>query len=231
MRLSVRFSTSVIAVAAIALCAGIRAQAQVAPAQTTGNGTYIAVDPLAGVHYDNRYEISGNIAYGHIKAGPNLRQGANLGGFDGSGTYWLNSRWGVQGSVRGYYGTSGVVPNTYDIKGPFVSETFFMAGPEYLGPHNKHGAIELYGMVGGVRGSFSSALHDQNHQPVAPGLLGLYNDQTTLGGAFGGHIDLNRSARWVFRITPDCLLTTYGSSVQTQFGLSVGVNYKFAKKR
>ena len=63
--------------------------------------------------------------------------------------------------------------------------------------------------------------------------------EVTLGfaGAFGGHIDLNRSAHWVFRVTPDALMTTYdpGSSAYTHtqwnFGISVGMQYKFNGKR
>jgi hypothetical protein len=59
---------------------------------------------------------------------------------------------------------------------------------------------------------------------------------------FGGHFDLNRSSRWVFRVTPDALFTRYSFNYATvpattsprsnwNFGLSVGVEYKFKKKR
>jgi hypothetical protein len=51
-------------------------------------------------------------------------------------------------------------------------------------------------------------------------------------------MDLNRSARWVFRITPDAVLTRYGINYGTKitqndvnFALSVGVQYKFHRKR
>ena len=61
----------------------------------TGNGTYIAIDPLAGVRYDNRYDVSLGMAYDHMKAGPNLLQGSNLGGLDLSGSYWLQQALGA----------------------------------------------------------------------------------------------------------------------------------------
>ena len=70
------------------------AQAQSTASPTTGNGTYIAIDPLAGVHYDNRYDVSLGMAYDHMKAGPNLLQGSNLGGLDLSGSYWLQQALG-----------------------------------------------------------------------------------------------------------------------------------------
>ena len=69
MRISVRFSAALAAVAVLALSSGTRAQAQSTASPTAGNGTYVASDPLAGVRYDNRYDVSLGMAYGHMKAG------------------------------------------------------------------------------------------------------------------------------------------------------------------
>jgi hypothetical protein len=198
------------------------------------NGTYISSDPLANVKYDNRWDVSLGMAYAHIHAGPNLREGANLGGIDLSGTYWLTKRWGVEGSGRGYLGTSGTAPNSDNLSGLFVSQYMFMAGPEYLGPHNKHGAIILHALVGGAYGDFNTDLRNNKVGPSGP--AAFYDNQVAMGGAFGGHIDLNRSPNWVFRVTPDALLTTYDgtsqySHTQWNFGISAGVQYKFKKKR
>ena len=79
MPFSVRFSVSLAVTAVLALSFATRVQAQSTAAPTAGNGTYIASDPLAGVRYDNRYDVSLGMAYRHIKAGPNVLQGANLG--------------------------------------------------------------------------------------------------------------------------------------------------------
>jgi hypothetical protein len=249
MRLPVRFSASIVAVAVLALCAGARTEAQdttgqssssqslppqSTPDQTSLNGTYIAIDPLALVRYDNRFDISLGMAYDHMKAGPNLLQGSNLGGLDLSGTMWLSKHWGAEASGRGYLGTSGAAPNApNNIKGPFVQEYFFTAGPEWLGPHNKHGALIAHVLVGGVDGMFEKDLLGQS-----PSVVGFYNNQLALAGIVGGHIDLNRSARWVFRITPDAVITRYGinygnkiTQTDVNFAISVGLEYKFKKKR
>ena len=207
-------------------------QAQTQPA-TTANGTYIAIDPLAGVKYDNRWDVSVGLAYGHIHAGPNLREGADLGGIDVSGSYWLTKHFGLEASGRGYLGTSGTAPNSDSLNGLFVSQYMFLGGIEYLGPHNKHIALIPHALVGGAYGDFNSDLRGNTPGPSGP--AAFYDNQMALGGAFGGHIDLNRSANWVFRITPDALLTGYdGNSyphTQWNFGISVGVQYKFKKKR
>ncbi len=241
MRLHVSFSISLAAVAALALSSGTRALAQSTASPTAGNGTYVATDPLANVRYDNRYDLSLGMAYGHIHAGPNALQGANLGGLDLSGSYWFSKHWAVEASGRSYMGTSGVAKvggtNTGQnlVRGPFVSQYLFLGGPEWLGPHNKHGALIAHALVGGAH-------FDSHDYPLTPPDVGFYNNQTALAAVFGGHIDLNRSPRLVFRITPDALLTRYDYNFtavpQTtkphnnwNFGISVGVEYKFQKKR
>jgi hypothetical protein len=241
MRLSVRYSASLVAATVLTLCAGIWAQAQSTASQTAGNGTYIAVDPLANVRYDNRYDVSLGMAYDHMKAGPSLLQGSNLGGLDLSASYWFSKHWAVEGSGRGYVGTSGTAPNTFlnsqgqseSIQGPFVAQYLFVAGPEWLGPHNKHGALIAHAMVGAAHGNF-----EQDLRGNPPSLVDFYNNQTALGAIVGGHMDLNRSAHWVFRITPDAVITrysiNYGSKItqnDVNFAISVGVLYKFNKKR
>jgi hypothetical protein len=233
MRLPVRFFASLAVVAALALSAGIPGQAQSNASPTAGNGTYIAVDPLANVRYDNRFDLSLGMAYARIKAGPTLLHGADLGGLDLNGSYWFSKHWGLEGSGRGYLGTSGAAPNTLSIKGPFVSQYIFAAGPEWLGPHNKHGALIAHALAGGAYGNFQTDLHGNS-----PALIDFYNNQIAPAAIFGGHIDLNRSARWVFRITPDALYTRYSinyppnaSYNNWHFGISVGVEYKFKKKR
>jgi hypothetical protein len=232
MRFRVRFIASFVAFALLAAVAGVCAQAQ-DTAQTPTNGVYLAVDPLAGVRYDNRYDLSLSMAYDHMKAGPTILQGSNLGGLDLDGSYWFARHWGVEGSARAYVGTSGAGVNPYNIQGPFVAQYFGVAGPEWLGPHNKHGALIAHLLVGGVYGDFE---HDLLGYP--PQAFDFYNDQFAPAAIIGGHMDLNRSAHWVFRITPDAVMTHYSinyppktSQFDVNFAISVGVEYKFKKKR
>jgi hypothetical protein len=182
---------------------------------------------LANVRYDYRWEIYGGIAYSHFNAGPNLLQGSNLGGFDIQAAHWFRQHWAAAGNFRDYLGTSGVVPNIYGIRGPFVSEQMFMVGPEFRGPSNPHASLTLHALFGGAHGNFDSDLRDQTGNPVPPNTLGLFNNQTSFGGAFGGALDLNRSPNLAFRISPDATLTNFGGAgLHEQFTISVGVVYR-----
>ena len=216
------------------------AQVQTQTQPTNNNGSYIAIDPLAGVKYDNRWDVSVGLASGHIHAGPNLREGADLGGLDISASYWFTKHFGLEASGRGYLGTSGTTPAAggppYNESGVFVAQYMFLGGVEYLGPHNKHIALIPHALVGGAYGDFNKELGRGGSTTGPTGIAAFYDNQFALGGALGGHIDLNRSAHWVFRITPDALLTGYdGTSqyphTQWNFGISAGVQYKFKGKR
>ena len=218
--------------ALLALSTGTRAQAQSSAAPTAGNGTYIASDPLSGVRYDNRYDLSLGMAYDHMKAGANVLQGANLGGLDLSGSYWFSKHWAVEGSGRGYLGSSGAgTASPSVVHGPFVSQYLFVAGPEWLGPHNKHGALIAHALFGG-------SYFDAHLGNVPPATENFYYNQVAPAAIIGGHMDLNRSAHWVFRITPDAVMTHYSmpstpaySQYDVNFAISVGVEYKLNKKR
>ena len=254
MRFPVSLTFASAALAALFVCAGAGVHAQAPPPSSSSQSapvqaapeqapapTYIAIDPLANVRYDNRYDLSLTMAYAHIKAGPNLLQGANLGGLNLEGSYWLTRRFGLEGTGRAYLGTSGAAPNgfvnaqgqTESIQGPFVAEYIFAAGPEWLGPHNKHGALIAHVMAGGAYGKFQQ---DLRGQPTS--LVGFYYDQVAPAVVMGGHFDLNRSPRWVFRVTVDGLLTDYavnwgskGRQIDINTAVSVGLEYKFKKTR
>jgi hypothetical protein len=236
------------AAAAVALPAGMYGQDQNASepsaAQAPANAAYVPVNPLAGVRYDNRFDLSLGAAYDHMKAGPTLLQGSNLGGLDLSGSVWLTKHWGVEGTDRTYVGTSGAGTNSAGagtsyggpggpLKGPFVSEYFFTAGPEWLGPHNQHGALIAHAMFGGVYGDFQKDLLGES-----PQLFDFYPNQLAPAAIIGGHFDLNRSPRWVFRVSPDAVFTWYSinyppykTATDVNFAISVGLEYKFKRKR
>jgi hypothetical protein len=243
MRLKVSTSAFLVVLPTLVLCAGTRAHAQSTAASTAGTAAYVSTDPLAGVRYDNRFDLSLGAAYGHIKAGPPpLEEGSNLGGLDLSGSAWFTRNLGLEGTARSYMGSSGAglgPGNTGNlVKGPFVAQYMFAAGPEWLGPHNKHGALTVHALFGGA--------HFISHTyPLGPESVWFFNNQTAPAAIIGGHIDLNRSPRWVLRFTPDAMYTRYGINyagphtywgntstyAYWNFGLSVGLEYKFKRLR
>jgi hypothetical protein len=191
--------------------------------------------PLEGVQYNYRWEFYGGFAYAHLTAGPQLVQGSNLGGFDAQVSRFFRQRWALEGNVRGYYGTSGAAPNPYGIRGPFVNEYLFVAGPEWRGPSNEHISTTVHAMFGGAWGRFESALQDQQGNQVPAAAVGFFSNQVAFSSVMGGTIDLNRSPKLAFRISPDAIFTNYssstipGSRLRADFAISVGLVYRMGR--
>ena len=245
MRLSVRFSVvfATLGVLALALAPHAaqgqnQAQSSSTAAQVPSTPTYVVLDPLANVHYDNRYDLSVGAAYRHMKAGPTLLQGSNLGGLDVSGSYWFCQRWAARG-LSAAPTSAPAVPAAIQhsgqlIKGPFVAQYFLRRRPgvartpqQARRPHRPC-AVRRCLRPASRRTSAASS----------PSVVDFYNNQLAPAAIIGGHIDLNRSAHWVFRITPDAIITHYGinygptlTQSDVNFAISVGVEYKFKKKR
>lgn len=181
--------------------------------------------PVAA-RYDNTYEVSAGFAYDHLHVSPPLPEGANLGGFNVIGTRWFGGRLGAAASVRGYYGTTGAAPNIFEVHGPFVDQYLFLAGPELRGPHNANLATSVHAFFGGAHGNFDSDL--KGHTASS---LGILPSQTAFASALGGSLDINRSPRIAYRLTPEVIITRYSgdASRSTQFnlGFTAGILYRF----
>jgi len=61
--------------------------------------------------------------------------------------------------------------------------------------------------------------------------LGLFNNGVALATALGGSLDLNRNSKFSLRLSPDYLLTRFGSTSQNEFAISIGVLYRLSKMR
>lgn len=231
--MSIRFARRCLALAAPLLLLPVVPQLACAQVPQYKAPVVAPNSTLSGVTYNSRYEVYGGLAYTHFDAGPSVLQGANLGGGDAQIAYFLNRKWAAVGNLRAYYGTSGAVPNPYNIQGPAVSEYMALAGPEYRLASNKHASVTLHALFGGAYGWFGKDLNNQFGQRIEPGQVGFFNDQIAFGSAIGGSIDLNRSPRLAFRISPDATLTDFSSEgkgdFKEQFAISVGLVYRFGR--
>jgi hypothetical protein len=184
---------------------------------------------LADVRYDNKYDVYGGIGSYHANAGPQLIGGANLGGFDVQGTRWFTPHLGLTANARGDYGTIGVAPNPYLIKGPFIMEHMGLGGVSYRLKQGKPAALVLHSLFGVDYGTFNHALGNlppPASGPVPPAAVGLFNNQAVFAMALGGSLDLNRSPQLAFRISPDYVYTDFGGIAQNEFAISVGILYR-----
>src|ERR1700751_3499517 len=82
--------------------------------------------------YQQRWDLYGGYSYSHFNPGIGKGvQAINLNGWNGDLTAWFTQLFGLEFSVRGYYGTIIVPPNAYNVTRSNMSEHLFMVGPNF----------------------------------------------------------------------------------------------------
>ncbi len=185
-----------------------------------------AVAPVTEApQYNNRWEVYGGVQYSHFNPGRARNiEANNLLGWNGTATIYLHPSWGIEGGVRGLYGSMTVPANPYGVEAnPKMSETLFLFGPTFRLRRRENYAAGLHADVGATYGSF-----DNDFPPgVSPNQVGIYNNKLAFAGTIGAFYDYNLSPRLSVRTILDYQLTRYGYTRQNEFAGSVGVVYKF----
>jgi hypothetical protein len=203
--------------AVLALALAMLATSTHALAQTLGA-------PPAPVKYDNRYEVYGGLNMMTFYAGRYLPKRMINGGWEGLGTYWLTHRVGLSLDGRGEYGTTPVLPAAGNVNRPLVYQHMLMAGAQVRGPRNQNFALSYHGYYGVSKGTF-----DKGTGGLPPQNFGLYTNRTKPVAALGIALDINRSARWAVRFSPEMVMTHFGDEWVDNLSISGGVLYRFGK--
>jgi hypothetical protein len=192
---------------------------------TDAHAQVTAVAPVEAPQYNNRWEIYGGAQYSHFNPapGPNVHA-INLLGWNGTGTLYFHTSWGLEASARGLYGTMSVPPNPYNVPAsPRMSEHLFLFGPTVRMRRHEKYAAGMHLLIGAAYGSF-----DKNFPAgIQPQAVGIYNNKLAFGAAVGPWADYNLSPRMAVRFIADWQPTRYGFSTQNEFAGSVGIVYKF----
>ena len=188
--------------------------------------------------YDHRYEVAGGGGYMRFKSG-SLLQKNNEVTFWMTGTYFLNPKLGIIGEVRGAYGNAKIAnnlgsPNFLPFN-PQISEYPFLGGVAYRVYAKEKIAVTVTGEGGAALGKF-----DGDAKGLQSKDIGVWQDATKPAFALGANFDYNFYPNIAFRVSPtylatfyrlDPLDTTHGpqSTIQNNFGVNVGVVYRFGK--
>jgi hypothetical protein len=201
------------AMASVLVAGAVKAEAQ---------GKIGAAPPVT---YKNKYEIYGGLNFMNFQGGQGLPTRMNMGGGEVLGTYWATSHLGLGVDYRGEAGTTPVLANPYTNR-PLVYMNMILLGAQYRGPRNQYAALNYHAYFGASHGVFDSST---GNIPPQYANVGLYTNRTKPIAALGGSIDLNRSKKWAFRLSPDLILEHFGTETREFFAISGGVVYRFGK--
>lgn len=178
--------------------------------------------------YSHKYELDFGGGYLRFRPGSSL-QHMNETGWNIDITDYLRGNLGVTADFRGYYGTSytgtHIVDGIAQAYQPSISQYTFLAGPRYRFYRGQHWGWTGQVLVGAGHGNFGTGTNG-----LPPQLVGLYTDSTVLNVSAGASVDYNLGPALAVRITPNLLVTNYGSEMQENLGWNMGFVYRFGRK-
>lgn len=179
--------------------------------------------------YQEGWDLYGGFSYSHFNPGTSRGvQAINLTGWNGDLTRWFGQLFGLEVSVRGYYGTIDVPPNGYNISTSDMSEYLFLIGPNFRILRRENYTVGGHVLIGAANGSFDEGFKGSGIQPFN---LAIYNNKVAFGAAVGTWADYNLNPKWSVRVTADWQPTRYGFSTQNEFAGTAGIVYKFGTMR
>jgi hypothetical protein len=177
--------------------------------------------------YSHKYEFDFGAGYQRFRPGETLQHDSEKG-WDVDLTDYLKGDLGVTVDARGYYGTAftGLHPNGInEAYKPGISQYAILAGPRYRFFKGQHWGWTGQAEVGVEHGNFGTGTNG-----LPPQYVGLYNDATVLAVSVGASVDYNLGPGLAIRLTPNYVITNYGSSVQYNAGGNLGIVYRFGRK-
>ncbi|MBT9331206.1 hypothetical protein [Paracidobacterium acidisoli] len=178
--------------------------------------------------YSHKYEVYFGGGYQRFRPG-NTLQHVNESGWNVGITDYIHGNLGVAADFRGYYGTTytGTNPGAqeFHIFAPSISQYTFMAGPQYRFYRGLHWGWTGQVLAGVGHGNFGTGTGG-----LPPTLIGLYPDGNVVNVTAGASVDYNLGPGLAIRLTPNYLLTDYGSTLQHNAGFEMGVVYRFGRR-
>jgi hypothetical protein len=178
--------------------------------------------------YTHRWEVGGGGGYMRFRSGQLTQKNSEIT-FWTDATYFLNEKLGITGEIRGAYGNAKI-PNYTGyaslVGNPQISEYPFMAGPTYRVVLHQKYAVSAFALGGAAIGKF-----DGDSKGIPATTLGFW-PSTSARPAFslGANVDLNLYPNLAFRISPNYTGTTFGGTLQNNFGFNMGLVYRFGRQ-
>lgn len=173
--------------------------------------------------YSHKFEVTLGGGYLRFRPGPDLRH-INEIGWNVAGTRYFNERLGLTADFHGYYGTAHPFPNQFGIFNTGIREYVYQGGPTYRIYAQQKFAVSAHVYAGASTGVFDA---HTNHIP--PEFVGIYPVATVFAGTAGVTADYNIDPALSIRVTPELLVTRFGSQSQFNRGVSFGIAYRFGQ--
>jgi hypothetical protein len=192
--------------------------------------------------YSHRWEVAGGGGFLRFRTGEYLQKSSEVA-FWTTTTYFLNPKLGILADVRGMYGyaklnNGATAPDGTPIFlnfNPQISEYPFMGGVVYRVYAKEKFAVAVTGEGGAALGKF-----DGGSKGIPSADLHVWQSGLRPVFSMGANIDYNFYPDLALRVTPTYVGTMYQlapadpspaphGSLQNNFGINIGIVYRFGK--
>lgn len=179
--------------------------------------------------YTHRWEFGGGGGFLRFSSGESLQKNAEIG-FWVNGTYYLNEKLGITAELRGDYGNAKLY-NTATSYGityrPQISEYPYMGGVTYRVYRQERYAVSVFGLGGAAIGKF-----DGDTKLVPSATLGMWPSANARPAFSAGvNVDMNIYPNLAFRVSPNYSPTMFGSNLQNNLGINLGLVYRLGRQK
>ena len=179
--------------------------------------------------YSHRWEVAGGGGYLRFRSGQ-FTQKNNEVNFFVNTTYFFNEKLGATAEVRGYFGNAKIpnyTPYAALVGNPQISEYPFMVGPTYRFLLGQHYSVGAFAEGGTAIGKF-----DGDTKGIPSTTLGFWPSASAQPAfSVGANVDFNLFPNLAFRVAPNYMGTTFGSTLQNNVGVNLGVVYRFGRQK
>lgn len=174
--------------------------------------------------YSHSFETYVGMGYLRFRPGPNLQR-VTYYAWDTGFTRYYSRRLGATLDARGYYGSPFVGLNFSSITRPAVSTYTVMGGPTY-----RFYMQPKYSVSGRVLGGYALGNFSGDTNGFGGQALGLYPDGSTYSASASVQAEYNVTPGFSLRLSPEYVITGFGSSTQYSRGFTGGFVVRFGKQ-
>ena len=175
--------------------------------------------------YSHKWEVIGGGGYLRFRSGQYTLKNNEVS-WATAANYYLNQKLAIVADAQGSFGDAhALINNPYGVYRPQINEYMFMGGVSYRFYRKEKFAVGAQGVGGAGWGIFSGGAKGLSGTTV-----GLWPDGVKPAFSIALNADYNFYPNLAFRFSPMYMGTTFGSTVQNNFGFNMGVVYRFGRQ-
>lgn len=176
--------------------------------------------------YTHRWEVFGGGGFLRFRSGDYLQKNNEVTWIT-QANYFLSPKFAIVGDARGSFGNGKPLRGAYltQAPNPQINEYTFTGGVTYRFYASEKLDLNVQGLGGAAMGAFSGGSKGLTYQQT-----GFWQDGTRAAFIGDFNLDYNFYPNLAIRLSPTYVGTTFGGTLQNNWGFNAGFVYRFGRQ-